>query len=183
MTELYTKKCALLIETALSFVGKTEKGGDNCGPEVELFQKAVDGKAQRESWCLAFVQYCVKRTDVLYETKNGGPNPASWLYQTEHCMTLWNHMLENARIQSLLHPGALILWQYYKDGKATASGHVGIIKRLIDAHSIETIEGNTGQGTAVEREGDGVYIKTRRVLTPNGSMRVKGFLQVWDPKL
>ena len=37
-------------------VGIREQGGNNKGPLVELMQKTVDGKAQAEAWCMAFVQ-------------------------------------------------------------------------------------------------------------------------------
>jgi len=52
-----------LVEEALKWVGTMEKGGDNKGPEVEEFQKAVDGKAQKEPWCMAYVQFCIKKVE------------------------------------------------------------------------------------------------------------------------
>ena len=40
-----------LIEVATKYIGIKEATNHNDGPEVEMFQKAVDGKAQGESWC------------------------------------------------------------------------------------------------------------------------------------
>jgi hypothetical protein len=68
----------------------------------------------------------------------------------------------------------------YKDGKATSSGHVGIVVGVNSDGSILTVEGNTSPGDVVQREGDGVWLKQRRYLNePKGTMQVKGFLRVW----
>ncbi len=40
-----------LVEVATKYIGIKESTNHNDGPEVEMFQKAVDGKAQGESWC------------------------------------------------------------------------------------------------------------------------------------
>ena len=69
-------------------------------------------------------------------------------------------------------------------GKATTSGHVGIVIRLlpdsINGSRVETIEGNTGNGAGVVREGDGVYRRVRS-LAGSDTMKVKGFLRCWNP--
>lgn len=53
--EVATKPAAMpnlkLLEEARRWVGVREKGGNNRGPEVEKFQKAVDGRASGEAWC------------------------------------------------------------------------------------------------------------------------------------
>jgi len=41
----------LLVHEAKRWVRFTESGGDNRGQVVEMFQRAVDGKAQGEAWC------------------------------------------------------------------------------------------------------------------------------------
>lgn len=158
-----------LIELATSLVGTHEVGGENKGPDVEAFQRTVDGKAQGEAWCLAFVQYCV--TGVCDEM--GVPNP---LFPTEHCMTLWDKTHFSKRTQTP-EPGMLILWQHYKDGKPTMQGHVGIVARVSDRY-VDTIEGNTGSGKGVVREGDGVYARQRN-LGDAGAMHLKGYIKVW----
>jgi hypothetical protein len=38
--------------------------------------------------------------------------------------------------------GAIAIWQKWKDGKATSSGHAAIVERWTDTHVI-TIDGNT----------------------------------------
>lgn len=159
-----------LIKLASSFVGVTESGGANKGPEVEMFQKAVDGKAVGEPWCCAFVQFCVKATDANVGTKNV-------LAQTEHCVTLWNQTPPEARLEMPI-PGCLIVWEKHDQGKPTGLGHVGIVTKVLAGEFVQTIEGNTGAGPGVEREGDGVYLR-KRPLNPVGYMRIKGFLNPW----
>ena len=39
------------VDIALKYVGVHEATGHNDGAQVEEFQRAVDGKAQGESWC------------------------------------------------------------------------------------------------------------------------------------
>lgn len=160
----------LLIESALSFVG-TQEDGDNSGALIQEFQKAVDGKAQKESWCLAFVQYCVKKID---ETTGG---EKTCLFPTEHVMTLWHKTCPEARLNKPI-PGCLVLWQFWKDGQPTSSGHVGIVTQ-VTLNALITCEGNTSpSGEGIQREGDGVYIK-KRSLTGTSTMKVKGFLAPW----
>ena len=159
------------IKKAEKFIGVTEKGGDNSGPEVEMFQKAVDDKAQKEAWCLAFVQHCAKETDKEIP---GNPNK---LVKTEHCMTLWNKAPKECKLDKP-EIGSVMLWQYFKDGKATTSGHAGIVTAINADGTVDTIEGNTGPGKDVVREGDGVYRK-RRAIKGSPAMQVKGWVKPW----
>jgi hypothetical protein len=46
---------------------------------------------------------------------------------------------------------------------------------VIDAEQFTTIEGNTGNGSGVVREGDGVYKRTRSI-NGAGTMVVMGFI-------
>jgi hypothetical protein len=55
---------------------------------------------------------------------------------------------------------------------------VGIIKAVKDG-MVTTIEGNTGDGAGVVREGDGVYVRERQMKVTSGSMQVLGFIRVW----
>lgn len=154
-----------LIAEATKWIGVMEKGGPNKGPEVERFQKAVDGKAQGESWCMSFVQFCVMEVEKRSEVD-------SPLFRSEHCLTVWNKSPLYLRLPA--DPGSLVIWRHGD----TASGHVGIVERIGKGGLLHTIEGNTGAGAGVVREGDGVY---RRQRNPKGegTMRVVGFLSPW----
>lgn len=168
----------LLIHEAKRWVGVTEVGGNNRGQLVEIFQKAVDGIACGEPWCMGFAQYCISAVDRAYAAGFGEPDSCtrSLIHRSEHCLTVWNRSKELQLDKP--KPGALCIWQKYKDGKPTSQGHVGVVVGVNDDGTILTVEGNTSAGDGVQREGDGVWLK-RRKLTTDGSMRVKGFLRVW----
>lgn len=154
-----------LIEEAKKYIGVTEQG-DNAGKMVEEFQKAVDGKAQHESWCCAFVMYCLSKV----EQENGF---SSILPKTEHCLTLWNNSPKECKSE-MPKVGHLVVWQFYKEGKPTSNGHIGIVTS-VDGMRIKTIEGNTGPSSAVERNGDGVYAKDRSIKGSE-TMKIVGYL-------
>jgi len=174
-------KASLLIFEAKRWIGITEIGKNNYGQMVERFQKAVDGKAVGEPWCLSFVQFCVKAIDEMCEDTQLSvlnlSKPAKF-FNTEHCMTAWN----NAEAwQKLTEPeiGSICIWQYYDSkGKPTSSGHAGIVAGVKDKKTFLTVEGNTSSSSKVDREGDGVYLKERK-MTNIGQMRIKGFLRLW----
>lgn len=154
-----------LLETARKYIGVRERG-HNRGPEVEKFQQAVDGKAQGEPWCMSFAQYAIKAAESATNTK-------SKVFSSEHCMTVWNRSPKELRL-SKPQPGSLVIWQHGNSSK----GHVGIVEKVHPDGTFTTIEGNTGGGKGVNREGDGVY---RRERTQNGAgnMKVVGFLKTF----
>ena len=156
---------AKLVALAASYIGIKEAGGDNKGPEVEQFQKAVDGRAQGEPWCMAFAQYCIS---LIAESR---------IYPSEHCMTVWNKSPDDMR-SSLPSAGFLVIWNY----TGSAAGHVGIIEEVITTGStiraLVTIEGNTAapnDGTEVERNGDGVHRRVRNIHIV-GKMQIMGYI-------
>jgi hypothetical protein len=156
---------AELIAKAKSFIGTTEQGGDNKGPVVEMFQKAYDGRAAGEAWCAAFVVYCIKDVEATHGVRCG-------LNLSEHCMTLWN--TNSAARRTEPKPGYIVIWK--KNG--TDLGHAGLVTALSQDEPVKfhTVEGNTGPGAGVERNGDGVYPKYRS-MAPMGEMICMGFLE------
>lgn len=152
-----------LVELAIKFIGVKDSGGDNKGPEVEMFQKAVDGKASQEAWCMAFAQYLLKQV----ETENQEP---SGIFCSEHCMTVWDKTPDDRKLKKP-EVGCLVVWNFV----GTSNGHTGIVTRIA-GDRIDTIEGNTGDGKGVVREGDGVYARNRSV-TGDSKMKVMGFLK------
>lgn len=157
-----------LVELALSYEGVREVGGANRGPEVEQFQKAVDGKAWGEPWCMAFVQFCVKKVCKEIGFSEVLPN-------TESCVELWKKVDPFLKLEKPM-VGCLVIWENYHQGEPTGKGHVGIVVEVLNDNLIETIEGNTGPDSkTINREGDGVYKKTRFSYS-FGKMRVLGFV-------
>ncbi len=155
-----------VLDYAMRFVGVHEKGGNNKGPEIEQFQRAVDGYAGGEPWCAAFVQYCIKEI----EDRNGA---TSKVFKSEHCLTIWNRTPKSQRLTTP-EPGCLVIW---RNGK-TAQGHVGFVVGL-EGKVLLTIEGNTSDGSGVSRDGDGVY-KRLRSINSVGSLSIVGYLRVFE---
>jgi uncharacterized protein (TIGR02594 family) len=166
------KKRALIFE-ASRWVGVTEKGGENRGQVVEMFQKAYDNLAQGEPWCMAFVQFCLKNTEAMYLATFGKQDAPSKLFATEHCLTCWAKTPPECRL-SQPEVGAVVIWRHGQ----TASGHTGIVTAVDGNGGFSTIEGNTGAGVGVVREGDGVF-RRERTMAGAGDMRVVGFLKPW----
>jgi len=180
-----TPELELMLNNALAAVAKThigitEQGGDNRGQMVERFQKAVDGRAMSEAWCLAFVWHCIYQAQYLLQEimmQTFAILPRT--YPTEHVQTMWR---KSPKIQRIYEPapGALFIWGHYKFGKATGAGHLGIITQVLGNNEVKTVEGNTGKPNGeVIRDGDGVYEKVRNINYSYGSMRPTGMLSVW----
>lgn len=168
----------LLIQEALRWVGVKEEG-NNGGQLIQLFQKAVDNHAANEPWCLSFVQFCIKAAEAQYNViQQNCDKETSKIFLTEHCLTCWTRTDYGQRNKEP-EPGNLIIWQHFKNKKPTPNGHVGIIVEVKDENTVVTVEGNTSDSSGVEREGQGVYKKIRR-LEGTADMMVLGFLRVWN---
>jgi len=199
----------LSTDTAIEMLGKLsdylsslnihEEGGDNKGPWVERFQKAVDGKAQGEPWCLAAVQF--QFNPQSWKDSFFSSNPLASillgyspdqigvlldcflpychknLKQTELCMDLWQSTPEQFKSATPVK-GAICIWQFNQ----SMQGHAGRV-RAIDENGpgwMMTWEGNTSPSNAtIEREGDGFYTKLRRYDIVNPKMTLKGFIVPW----
>lgn len=153
-----------LLDEATKWIGVHETGGNNKGKEIEAFQKAVDGQASGEAWCMAFVQYCIKQVEAAQGTKSS-------IFRTEHCLTCWQKSPTSIRLSNP-EIGSVVIWQH---GTST-SGHTGFFKGFDKDGNMLTIEGNTNsEGSS---EGDGVYAKVRN-RKADGTLNVVGFLKVF----
>ena len=155
----------ILVQIAKSYEGVSEIGGDNEGQQIEEFQRAVNGRASKEPWCMCFVQFCVQR--AVKESKR-----SSQLYSSESVLEVWTKSSKFLR-KSEPSPGLIVLWQMGTE----PLGHCGIVLSTLNplTKTFQTIEGNTGVGPMIERNGDGVYEKLRN-RNPKGTMRLLGFL-------
>lgn len=166
-------KKSLLILEARRWIGTTEIGGPNKGQLVELWQKSVDNKSQSESWCMAFVQYHVAWVDKVFHELTGEASFTK-MYKSEHCLTVWNKTPKELR-SPVPKPGSIAVWRK----KGTISGHTGIVSAIVPSYrKFLCIEGNTGPGDGIVREGDGVFEKSR-TMDGEGSMELLGFLLPW----
>lgn len=152
---------AIFLTIVKSCTGIAEVG-HNGGKIVELFQASV-GIPKGSPWCLAFPQGVIAYVESLTGIKSG-------LAATGHCLGLWN---ASAGIYAVTEPrpGDLIIYRH----RGTSSGHAAVIQEVQLADFL-TVEGNTGPGRDIEREGDGVYSKKR----PRGGSKTfeeRGFLR------
>lgn len=174
-------KASMLSFEANRWVGLLEEG-ENSGQMIQIFQRSVDGEASKEPWCMSFAQYCIKMVDQAFAALFPAEASAeSSIFRSEHCLTTWNrsHHLQMAKPAK----ASLCIWQKYNGREATTSGHTGIVTELHSDGTISVVEGNTANSPsgAIEREGDGVYLKRYTIGQMNrGSLVLRGFLKVWQ---
>ena len=132
-----------LVATYRSHIGVRELTGNNDGPQVEAYLRAVNlGKGF--AWCAAFVAYC------YLDNGQQIPKSAAWSPSWFPASRVIPHEQANA---------GDVFGIYYTHLKRI--GHVGFIDEDWNNGSgnVITVEGNTnGDGS---REGDGVYRKRR----------------------
>jgi hypothetical protein len=166
MEEQKMSPALLLVERASRQVGvREDKPYNNTGKSVEVYQKAVDGKAQKEPWCMGLVQFCIKKIEAETGKK-------SRIYRSEHCLTVWNKSPKPMRILKP-EPGCVVIWRH----GASTSGHTGIVES-VGVDFMVVIEGNTNDDGS--REGNGVYRKKRKIKVGDGSLKIMGFLRVFE---
>lgn len=154
----------LYLDTAFSYIGVKEATGKNDGYEVEKFLKSV-GRKKGDSWCAAFVSYCLTATNHPFPVRSGLAR--SFVKKTSLLAT---HVLQGRKQVEI---GDLIIWQ---NGN-TISGHIGIVA-IVDDKKYITIEGNTSSGQkGAQADGDGVYIRVR-TIQPYNYFRVKWFTRI-----
>lgn len=156
-----------LVMAAHSCLGVIEEGGDNKGAMVELFQSTC-GTPQGQAWCLDFVQSMLAWVEQMTGLKS--PLNASegvvpfWLGSPPVCRVTWPQ------------PGDIVCYEF----GTTGLGHCGIVIGNVEQTATlkvwQTIEGNTGPSGIIEREGDGVYLKSRK-RGGSDSFRELGFLR------
>lgn len=168
-----------LVEFARIFIGIKEVGGNNRGEFVSMFQKAVDGKAQGEAWCAAAVSYWIKTsTRILSDSLGADIAISSPLQLSESVCNFYFNNSEKYRL-SKPQVGSLILWRRWANGKSTWQGHIGIVADIVNDDVVRTIEGNTSSDGPNQREGDGVFLKSRSITRHYGSLRPLGFMKVY----
>ena len=176
MTKTILIKHKLLLMEAHRWLGVTERGGNNSGQIVEMFQKTI-GTAEKEPWCMGLVQTCLMWAENYFDAAFMDLQDADPLliFKSEHCLTVWNKTPQNCRAKIPV-PGSIVIWRHGE----TEQGHTGIVVEVDEKNrKMVTIEGNTGsEDDVVVREGDGVY-KRRRSLIANGDMKVVGFINAW----
>ncbi len=151
---------ARAIEIAKTQLNVREATGRNDGAAVESYLRSVNlGKGY--AWCAAFVYWCFNQAAKDLNV----PNP---LAATAGVMHHWNNVAAKYKVVSQPKAGDIFIMDFGK-GK----GHTGIVTE-VKGNKIYTIEGNTGADpttAASDRDGDGVYQRSRLIS------KIKGFIR------
>jgi hypothetical protein len=132
-------EAALAIATTQ--VGVRESGGQNRGPEVELYLAAAGGEPG-ESWCAAFLYWCFRRASNVLMV----PNPCPRTVGAQNV-----YKLAEPRFRRTSPARGAIFVMDHGHGL----GHVGFVDTAYPDGTISTVEGNTNRDGA--RNGDSVW--------------------------
>jgi hypothetical protein len=158
------QKC---LQVAKSFVGTKEATGHNDGKAVEMFLQSV-GRHKGDSWCAAFVSYCLTKANVKDPQVRSG---LARSFKLKKSIRARDVMLGIKNIPA----GTLVIWEKGK----TISGHIGFVKKWWK-DSGYTVEGNTSSGqTGSQADGDGVYNRFRKI-EPANYFRITSFTLVHE---
>lgn len=155
------------LKIAETFVGVTEASGKNDGPEVEMFLKSV-GRKKGDSWCSAFVSYCLTAANVKEPKIRSG---LARDFKRSRYVILANQVLRGVKT---IPPGSIVGWEKGN----TIFGHIGFVLTEWNKQYGTSIEGNTSSGAkGSQSDGDGVYIRSRSIQ-PANYFRIMWFVLV-----
>jgi hypothetical protein len=120
-----------------------ESGCSNCGPRVEAYQ-AASGNRRGEKWCGSFVCWCLKKVGI--KCPAGAGRAANFFPASK---VIYSRGFTKQKPQK----GDCAGFYYSNLGRI---GHVGFVEKWGDDYVV-TVEGNTGGGSGVNRNGDGVH--------------------------
>lgn len=128
----------LLVFIALSYLGVYEIG-NNRGPMVEKFQKAVNPNPTGEAWCMDFVIYCIERVKEYASAIDDGFIEYPTISQNESVLHVVEAYKQDNKIKKAPSKGDIAVWHR---GKGNVFGHAGIVTSLFHG-GFSAIEGNT----------------------------------------
>lgn len=115
---IHDKNWRVLMANAASAFLEIKEDPQNKGHWIENHSKTVDGRAQMEPYCMAFVQtiiaYCEFKMDLT-----------SPLVATESVMSLWNNTPDSMKSQRP-RMGYIAMWNH----RGTTRGHAGIVHEI-----------------------------------------------------
>jgi hypothetical protein len=144
------------LEIAITQIGVQEAPGHkNTGKDVEKYLACV-GLGAGFSWCMAFDYWCFNEA----AERLGRKNP---LFKTGGVLEQWRQRKEKFRAQTP-QPGDIFIMDHGK-----GQGHTGIVEKVNEDGTINTIEGNTNDEGS--REG---YEVCRRIRS---RAKILGYLR------
>lgn len=158
-------------EIAIKYIGQTEKPG-NMGFNDKDFERKMEdvGFQKTHAWCAYFAELVFKEAnpDKLEELDR--------LFSASATKTYQNFVDAGYPYSKTPTEGALVIWQNMKFGKPQWTGHAGVVVKVIDNITFESVEGNTNDGGG--REGYIVARRIRKVLQVKEGLQVMGFIKV-----
>lgn len=171
----------LAAENALKYTYIREKTNRNDHPDIDKFLKYL-GLPPRQSWCAAFVIYNFKEASEKISVPQPLPKYARVALLLKKCkenplrfkvLTKEQVVLDLIKLEK----GDLPVWICSPVKNDDFNGHIGFVLKQIDTKTIHTIEGNTTPGnTGDQREGGGVYERTRKIV-PSSTFRLEYFIR------
>ena len=167
---------SIIVDIAKSFLGQTETP-NNSGFKDKNFETAMKsvGWVKGYSWCVLFVKLVWKNA-IADETTRAA---AMKLINPNSQATLQNFIKDKSglfEISDKATPGAIAIFQTFKNGKGQWTGHAGLVTAAYPDY-FESIEGNTND--AGGREGYIVATKKRKYnsAVTNG-LRLRKFISI-----
>jgi hypothetical protein len=148
----------IITDTAKQYIGQKELKGNSGFTDPVFWDKmSMVGFDLGEAWCALFTELVWKEAYQQYDATRFAE--LDKLFSDSATKTFKNFKAALWEVDQIAERGALIIWQYYDNGKPTWKGHAGIVKMLSN-ELIYTIEGNTN--VAGSREGEQVAEKIRK---------------------
>jgi hypothetical protein len=163
-----------ILSYAFEFIGQEEKSG-NMGfkdPEFDALIREKTTFQNGHAWCVYFCWLC---WDLAYDDFN---LPFQHIKEemTGGAVRTYRHFRDMGWISRTPRVGSIAIWQKYKNGKATQSGHAAIVEKWDDNY-IYTTDGNTNDKGG--REGYVVANNKKRGLSfskKKNGLVLKGFI-------
>ncbi len=162
----------LIVSFARSAIGLKEIPG-NMGFEKDWFERMMIARGFKEgdAWCALFAEF------IYFEVYHSTPYEKliNDLFSKSAVETYYNFLRNGTfKVKHQPTPGSIVCWRYYRLGKKTWKGHVGIVMPKIGKTYFETVEGNgNSQGG---REGLEVVLRRRDYSVPDTGIRILGFI-------
>lgn len=159
-----------LISLAASQIGvKESPSGSNKVKYWDYYKEKTGLNLQGSPWCAAFVTWCMGNIGAWKVTKDEG--------RFRYCPSIVNWAKENGQWVERskgAKPGDIVLFS-----NKTRACHVGIVEKVINNTTIQTIEGNT---SVTSNDNGGSVMRRNRVYGDVGSSwYVLGFVRTpWD---
>jgi hypothetical protein len=157
----------LAVDKSFVNLGVTEVGGENRGAAVESYlASCIPPLPAGSPWCVAHVRFRLKQAatelgltyDKSMPRTGYTPDYVSWAVQKG----LWVPKEKVASGEVKPRKGDLCCFWF---PVLNRHAHMGFVHNMNGTDRFLSIEGNTSAPTkvGVEREGDGLYLKTRRL--------------------